>query len=101
MVGVGYGGVVVFWMVYLYLKLVEKVVFVVIGMYMMFMLYKLLFVEFGYDDVLELLLLMIVKGLWNFVFVVIYKLVYKLLKFVCKDVLDVSVILNYMLLYSS
>lgn len=91
-VGVGYGGLVVFWMVYLYLKFVMKVVFVVLGIYMMLIFQKMLFVKFDYDYIFELLLFMIVMGLKNLVFVVIIKLVYRFLMCVCKGILYV---INY------
>lgn len=101
MVGAGYGGVVAFWMAHLYPKLVEKVVFVATGMHMTPTSHKPLLAEFGYDDVSELLLPTTVKGLRNFASVATHKPVYKLPKFVCKDVLDVSVTLNHMSSYSS
>lgn len=92
-VGAGYGGVVAFWMAHLYPKLVERVVFVAAGTHMTPTSQKPLLAELGYDDVSELLFPTTVEGLRNLASVATEKPVYTLPKFVCKDVLQVSVFL--------
>ncbi|KAG0559305.1 hypothetical protein KC19_10G095300 [Ceratodon purpureus] len=88
-VGTGYGGLVAFWMAHLYPKLVEKVVFVASATHMTSSSQKPLLAEFDYDHISELLLPTTVQGLKNLASVATYKRVYRLLKFVCKDVLEV------------
>jgi len=90
-VGAGYGGVVAFWMAHLYPKLVERVIFVAAGTHMTPTSHKPLLAELGYDDVSELLLPTTVKGLRSLASVATNKRVYRLPKFVCNDVLEVSV----------
>lgn len=93
-VGAGYGGLVAFWMSHLYPKLVERVVFVATGTHMSPTSQKPLLAEFDYDNVSELLLPTTVKGLRNLASLATNKRVYRLPKFVCKDVLQVGISLN-------
>lgn len=89
--GAGYGGIVAFWMAHLYPKFVERVVFVAAGTHMTPSSYKPLLAELSYDEVSELLLPTTTKGLRTLASVATNKRVYRLPKFVCKDVLQVSV----------
>jgi pimeloyl-ACP methyl ester carboxylesterase len=85
---------VAFWMAHLYPKLVEKVVFVASGTHMTSSSQKPLLAEFDYDHVSELLVPTTVQGLKNLASVATHKRVYRLPKFVCKDVLEVSIWFN-------
>ena len=89
--GAGYGGLVAFWMSHLYPKLVEKVVFVATGTHMSPTSQKPLLAEFDYDHISELLLPTSIRGLSNLASVATKKRVYRLPKFMRKDVLQVSI----------
>jgi pimeloyl-ACP methyl ester carboxylesterase len=93
-VGAGYGGLVAFWMSHLYPKLVERVVFVAAGTHMSPTSQKPFLAELDYDNVSELLLPTTVKGLRNLASVATNKRIYRLPKFLCKDVLQVGHLLK-------